>query len=385
MSQIRSLTSVRFFAAFCIVISHTSAVTGFPFEWMSRVLLIQGVSLFFVLSGFILSVRYSNAGGSTPPGFYVSRFSRIYPAYLLAALTAGVAEWFIYRDGLFQNRSIWFGFLAEIMLLQAWFPNVFPLNGVDWSISTEAFFYLCFPYVRASRKMFWLLLLVSFGFVATAVASAQALHFDTGLGLGSFFRFINPNPMARMAEFLLGVWLGAAYTRRPLSRAQTTVSRLVLWSGAEIMALLLCFGLSHLSYLFTGMPASDAVGGSALQMVVLGSGAAPGFGLLIWVLAHERGLVSIVLRWRVLVALGEASYALYLFHETIFQLFRNYNGLPNYGVLLWPQTVLISIGLFTCMIITAIAVHFAVEQPARWWLRRVLIQHRRVPKAVDMA
>ena len=56
MFEIRALTSLRLFAALAMVFSHVAAVSSFPFEWMNRVPLSQGVSFFFVLSGFILSV-----------------------------------------------------------------------------------------------------------------------------------------------------------------------------------------------------------------------------------------------------------------------------------------------------------------------------------------
>ena len=88
------LTGLRFFAAFAVVIYHFTgpALTGWPTPLVN----IAGsgfvaVSLFFLLSGFILSYNYLDPNGAmrgTKRSFYSSRFARIYPAYLLAFLVA---------------------------------------------------------------------------------------------------------------------------------------------------------------------------------------------------------------------------------------------------------------------------------------------------------
>ena len=55
------LTSLRFFAALMIVAAHT-----FGFLWLSRIenpALVNGVSFFFVLSGFIMAYSYHSLSG----------------------------------------------------------------------------------------------------------------------------------------------------------------------------------------------------------------------------------------------------------------------------------------------------------------------------------
>jgi peptidoglycan/LPS O-acetylase OafA/YrhL len=72
--MIDSLTSLRFFAAFAIVLHHTKGVV-FSSEFMKGVPLDAGVSFFFVLSGFILSYVYSGRMKSIGLyKFYTSRF-----------------------------------------------------------------------------------------------------------------------------------------------------------------------------------------------------------------------------------------------------------------------------------------------------------------------
>src|SRR5437879_9174903 len=96
-SYLRALTGLRFFAALHVVGLHLLAdghLEGLPV--FVREVLVRGymaVGLFFVLSGFILTYTYLGNGMGTlgPSGtrrFWVARFARIYPVYLLGlALT----------------------------------------------------------------------------------------------------------------------------------------------------------------------------------------------------------------------------------------------------------------------------------------------------------
>src|SRR5690349_20242607 len=57
--RLRALTSLRFVAAAGIVIHHLAGVFGVPESVTSDYPLANGVSFFFVLSGFILTYAYS--------------------------------------------------------------------------------------------------------------------------------------------------------------------------------------------------------------------------------------------------------------------------------------------------------------------------------------
>jgi peptidoglycan/LPS O-acetylase OafA/YrhL len=87
MKQIKCLTSLRFFAAAMIVVFHSvnafrvwdNAKIPFPLG--------QGVSFFFVLSGFILTYVYPSVGGGRGiRDFYVARIARIWPAHFVTFL-----------------------------------------------------------------------------------------------------------------------------------------------------------------------------------------------------------------------------------------------------------------------------------------------------------
>lgn len=83
-----SLTSLRFFAALHVFLFHLYAIKILVLPGILGSLQLigyVGVSLFFVLSGFILV--YVNSGREMRAGrFWRERFARIYPAYLFSLL-----------------------------------------------------------------------------------------------------------------------------------------------------------------------------------------------------------------------------------------------------------------------------------------------------------
>src|ERR1043165_5779776 len=85
----------------------------------------------------------------TARSFYVSRLSRIYPAYLAAFLIALPFNvvWSLNVNGPFIGfLKLTSGAALVLALLQAWTPwTAWYWNSPAWSLSAESFFYLGFP------------------------------------------------------------------------------------------------------------------------------------------------------------------------------------------------------------------------------------------------
>src|SRR5438270_6476303 len=166
--RLPALTSLRFFAAFHVFLFHMLAMGAvFGPAWFHSLSSIGyvGVTFFFVLSGFILVYTYAGTSVSRRD-FWHARFARVYPAYVFALLLT--TPFFIL--GVRHYHEIGLPFMAfeaahvkctaalELLLLQAWVPPAaLSWNGVGWSLSVEAFFYLLFPllltrFTRFSRK-----------------------------------------------------------------------------------------------------------------------------------------------------------------------------------------------------------------------------------------
>lgn len=118
----------------------------------------DGVSLFFVLSGFCIHhaclQRRARGQWQGVDGFYWTRFFRIVPPYLAAMLLFG---------GLFGFGG-WRGFLTHLTLTHSLFPDpaiYFGINASFWSLSVEWLLYLVYPLLLWSGRRIsapWLLL-----------------------------------------------------------------------------------------------------------------------------------------------------------------------------------------------------------------------------------
>src|SRR5687768_815860 len=87
LPRLHALTSLRFIAAAMIVYRHLLPYTGPAAGWTGTFPWSQGVSFFFVLSGFILAYNYR--AFETPEAvvrFWVARFARVWPVHAVTAV-----------------------------------------------------------------------------------------------------------------------------------------------------------------------------------------------------------------------------------------------------------------------------------------------------------
>src|SRR6185369_13547704 len=232
--RLDQLTSLRFFAAMMIVFHHSQQYLGVE----SGFNLGQGVSFFFVLSGFILTYVYPSLGSWQDIKLFLrARIARIWPAYVFGFL---FAFWLVPFD---WN---WGAGLANVFMLQAWLPfskYYFSYNAASWSVSTEFFFYIAFPFliykwrwtwtakIGASVAILLLLISVSNGFGLPAYG-------DPAVGANGMsvtqHGLIYISPLSRIFEFIVGMRVatlskGGGARNRP---AEATI--------IEILALLAC-------------------------------------------------------------------------------------------------------------------------------------------------
>jgi peptidoglycan/LPS O-acetylase OafA/YrhL len=221
------LNLARFVGAFWVLLFHANIHFG-SLDSLSLInpILNQGVlgmTLFFVLSGFVLSHRYSSfeLQGSVRD-FYAARVVRLYPVYIFMALitlptlvTSG--ESFVLYE---KVPIIWLismviiGFLA----VQAWAPALFSAwnFGGSWSLSVEAFFYSLFPVLRPkigslSNQAVLLTVFASLGVMAVIVV----LMF-LQLGERSQSSIFYVLPIFRIPEFILGISIFVLCVERQL-------------------------------------------------------------------------------------------------------------------------------------------------------------------------
>ena len=228
--ELHALTGLRFFAAFSVVIYHFTAplVEGWP---KPAVNLAAGgcvaVSLFFLLSGFVLSYSYLGREGKlrgSRRSFWVARVARIYPAYLLGFLLAAPTN-FLWTVKVNAAKAaavkLAVGGSLVLAMLQAWTPwTAWYWNFPAWSISVEAFFYLSFPFLPGDYRALpapdvstscWPL---TFSLSSLPHYSTSRSTFgppDVGDHLQMAIEF---NPLLRLPEFVMGMFARPALCYR---------------------------------------------------------------------------------------------------------------------------------------------------------------------------
>jgi peptidoglycan/LPS O-acetylase OafA/YrhL len=147
--QFSSLETLRFFASLMIVAFHYT-------YYIARHDLFKGylaVDLFFVLSGFVITVAYQTRIDSTRlyGTFIKKRIARLYPLHLLTLLLYLTIALAATRGLLRVDNSAKYNlheFFANLTLTHAWgFAHNFSFNTVSWSISAEFAAYLLFPLI----------------------------------------------------------------------------------------------------------------------------------------------------------------------------------------------------------------------------------------------
>lgn len=336
-----------------------------------------GVSLFFVLSGFILAYNYLDATGERRvdrAAFWNARFARIYPAYALSLLVAFPTVWRWAVAKLAEAPlAVAAGKVLAVAvlntsLLQAWLAQtVPPWNAPGWSLSVEALFYGLFPFLGptlaalgARRPVRTLAALWVAGLVVPSLytLAARRPHLSPldGTEPTMVLTAISYFPLLHLPEFLLGVVVGKlflAYDATVHDRADRARARWGVVADCAILA-------------YPALLAATP----ALPYPLLHNGLlAPVFALIIFALAAGDGAASRVLSWAPLLLLGEASYGLYLFHLPLLSRVREVGAAVGASWDRWWQPVVVAA---VASLALSVAVLKLVEEPARRSVRRRL-------------
>jgi peptidoglycan/LPS O-acetylase OafA/YrhL len=161
-NYIPALTGVRAMAAYLVFISHFGDQVDGSFPHILRRFFGEfhiGVSLFFVLSGFLITFRYYNSFNLTKDWFmqYLkNRVARIYPMYFLLTIAAFV-YYFITKDPGVTKGS---NYPIAVMFLNITFLRGFFYQFWDsgiaqgWSLTVEECFYFSAPIIFLIAKKY---------------------------------------------------------------------------------------------------------------------------------------------------------------------------------------------------------------------------------------
>lgn len=353
--RIKSLTGIRWVAALAVFLSHT--LVG-PNVSPGITVVTQkgyfGVTLFFILSGFILTITYlktfEKVSFSVISNFFIARFARIYPLYLFCLLAAISFNFLI-------NKTVPSYFFEHLLAVQSWSGSTevaFGLNGPGWSIGVELFLYMVFPIIIVFFMGIWKSIYKSWAvfIFCSLVMLAIALMFSAA-GLdqlsdddpNSAHRWLYRMPLMRLGDFLLGVSLGSVFlaiTQRPnLPKPQIKLVTPFAIIASVAVVILVPIGKAYSWDVSMAIP----------------------FSLLLFAIAINPN--SIFARWlstKHMVFLGEVSFAFYLSHVLVAQAV---NILLGDNINFWVIFIL----KFFLTLCVSIVLYKFVEVPSRVLIR----------------
>lgn len=213
---------LRLVAALAVLLQHSNAYLSTNVGWGVSGL-VDGVAVFFVLSGFLV---YSSASNLAARGlgwrtFFRNRYLRIAPALAAFAVIAPLVVVGVgavsFSALLSPQLIVWFGSFA--FLVPNYHPGVFDplgslaINGPLYTIPAECSFYLVVPVlVVAARR---------FGFartIAVFLAVSVVGGYFANTGGDRVFTILHHTFLERGAYFAAGVILAEYAPRIPLSR-----------------------------------------------------------------------------------------------------------------------------------------------------------------------
>jgi peptidoglycan/LPS O-acetylase OafA/YrhL len=313
------IESLRGIAIALVFVFHADVWSTFPFlsrtgSWPSPALGYvwsghTGVTLFFILSGFLLSLPFLEEayGGRRVSWrlFYTRRALRILPLYYVAVVAATA----ITAHGL---ADLWRGvpYLAFLESKPGLTTPMPPFSGVWWSLATEMQFYAVLPLVAlafARSRRTTLCLLAVYGAAVLAISLRPVM--DPWLRAQSV---IGRGPL-----FVLGILAAWLWQRHgPGLRVRLAGSRFLSSGGADLALLLVLVTLAYLLRwsTFRGFMSLEVTGEYLWHVP---EGVLWTMVLLLVVLFPLRSRVLIVNP--VAARLGVLSYSIYVLHQPVLE------------------------------------------------------------------
>lgn len=302
-NRIDSLQTVRTLAYIGILTSHcTMTQLG---AW--------GVSVFFVLSGFVMSYAYSDreldCSFINNLKFSVGKIKKL---YLLHIITMISAFYFMLKNimpnptGLDIKITLAELFL-NITLLQAWVPSIivnFSYNGVAWFLSVSLFAYFAYPFFSSKIKKLsipktvcGILIIYALQFALGYASNKISIPGDYFVDFPMWFTYMCP--LFRFGDFLIGSFAGHIYATHEI--------KINVWISTILE--LAAFALIYIGYRIYLSPADQAGEWYRYTLVFT-----PSSVILVFLFAANCGLISKVLTCKPVIYIGNISAYCYLIH-----------------------------------------------------------------------
>ncbi|OKP93300.1 acyltransferase [Paenibacillus sp. P3E] len=401
-TRLTGADGIRAIACLSVILHHLSQRLMMPaqkpwFQDVQSVFLLgnSGVSLFFLLSGFLLSSPFWSAYLENEPypsirTYALRRAARIMPGFYVSFMVCLLLVWRLDIPTEFMWRRILTGVTFTTGFhYTTFFPS--DLNGPLWSISFEVFCYVLMPllmailFVLSKRRsfgkaiLFWV---IAFGLVLAVNAlihqwftpSEQDRGWDYGLIGGAKFWMPNYNPVGFFGHFSIGI-LAAGVTTAIMQRG-TAVERLrklgvfdAVGAAAVGLASLLIWRMRH----------QGEFDFSLQQQPYYFPAYAILFGIVL-LSAPFSVIVGRLLDNRFFRFTAKISFGLYIWHYLFITLIEKY-GIQDYhysGIRDVWRWLGISISVVAISYAAATISYYVIEQPfINWSKGKPFFRHKR--------
>ena len=341
--MIKPLTSLRFFFALCVFLSHLSFLKKTDFRFIFENIFFEGffgVSFFFILSGFILAFNYKDKFAEkniSLKKFYIARISRIYPLHI-ATLLVSIPLFYKGVRVLFLN----------IFLLQSYIPKeniFFSYNAPSWSISSEFFFYAVFPFIIyiSAKVNYFTKILGVFIFVAIIILiniflPEKQLHY-----------WLYISPFTRIFDFTIGIFLFDLYAfikNKNLVVSNNFSNILEIFSLFTLIVFFLFKDDVYINFRYSvyyWIPMCLIIFSFAFSFLH----------------AKSNNIITNFLSKKWLVYLGEISFAFYLIHYIVINVVRKFDKLLGNPI----NEIFLVMIMFSITLLSSIFAFEKIEKP----------------------
>ena len=397
-----ALDGLRGLAAILVAGAHYMTMEGgAPLSEIVQTLTGLGMTLFFVLSGFVIHYNYNTT--ITQPGglrmFFVARFARLYPLYILLflfdfAYTGLTARSACGQIGAPGELLVGPSFLSHVhanLVLRRDLPRVARISiragrrgllvdqrrsvllsgvcragGVDRPAPldrAQCRSALPLRSTFSSSSIFCCAAITSRTSIASGLICLVRLRqLTTVTKIRSLRWLLYFNPAARLGEFIAGLTAAHVYLVTP---QRSPALRTAAASAMTLIAIALTVGL-HLWLYGVIAPGNSFIGRTASQL------SAPLVAVTVYLIARYETASSHILSLPLPVRLGVASYSIYMLHEIVPSAFKRL-GLQSPDIAVgWVTWA----GALILLVLISSVSYALIEHPARAWLRALLAPRR---------
>lgn len=285
------LDSLRALAFFGVAWQHWSPESHkFGLPWAN------GVYLFFVLSGFLITSILLKCNEDSQNKFfslrqfYIKRFLRIFPIYYIVLITVAALNIPTVRE-----TFLWhFFYLSNFYFLYhgGWYGQL----GHFWTLAVEEQFYLFWP---------WVILFLPKRFLFFAITGLIAVAFIADIFLRYLYQSNKLIPLVTVLNFdSLGMGALLAYSYLNKTKFYTVFERhLNLITGTALAMFCLFYYLTQVN---VSLPITFPICSISLSVFYA--------GVVLYAVKGAPGIAGRFLEWPLLVYLGRISYSLYILH-----------------------------------------------------------------------